>query len=866
MPWFGGGGWLVGWSCESGPVGGARRVTVTSGWLPYPLLHPHRGSGDRPSAEADNDHPGLMPTTYLPLEDLRVLDLTDARGDLCGRLLGDLGADVLRIEPPGGVASRRLPPFGPDGTSLHFAYRNTNKRSAVLDLTTPEGRLKLLELVSEADVLVESFQPGMLAALGLGADVLAQRNPDIVIASLTNFGQTGPDRDLEATDDVVVALSGWLALSGVPDKPPLLPPGSLASDALGVLGAYAVTLGLLQVMHGGGGQHLDVSALEALAQMNTWGLPNSSHSLARGSVPQMLRSGDSPMYPTIACLDGYVRQVVMAPGQWRALWEWMGSPEAFGDEYWESFFNRLSNLDVLNELFREHWSSLRMLDGCREAQSRGIVATPMLSPADILADGHFAARGSFRHAEVAPGLQASVMAGMWEVDGERVGYRFRSAALGEHETAFTGNRFLDSCDHAGRDDGTLPNDTSDARDLPLRGLRVADFGHGGVGVECGRMLAEYGADVVKVESRSYPDFIRIFLGGEMTPSFASSSRTKRCLGLDLKHDGAAEVLEHLVGWADVVIENNSTGTMEDLGLGWEALHALNPRLVMVSSQLMGSRGPLAGWTGYGPTIQTVGGLSWLWAFDDGEGPPGSNAIHPDHLAGRVCALGALAAVIGRERGCHGAHVEVAQVEALMGTLGDLFLQESVTGGSARPEGNDSSAGAPWGVFACNGDETWCVVCVRDDDDWANLRSAMGNPGWAQDPALETTAGRHLARDLVNAGVSAWTAELSARDVQDLCQAAGVPAGRLMHPVEQLEDPHLEQRGFLVGMDQPGLGRVVLEGACITGSAMAAPVIGPAPFIGQHTRRFCIDDLGMTATRVEELISAGALEAVDELPA
>jgi crotonobetainyl-CoA:carnitine CoA-transferase CaiB-like acyl-CoA transferase len=202
----------------------------------------------------------------------------------------------------------------------------------------------------------------------------------------------------------------------------------------------------------------------------------------------------------------------------------------------------------------------------------------------------------------------------------------------------------------------------------------------------------------------------------------------------------------------------------------------------------------------------------------------------------------------------------------MGTLGDLFLQESVTGGSARPEGNDSSAGAPWGVFACNGDETWCVVCVRDDDDWANLRSAMGNPGWAQDPALETTAGRHLARDLVNAGVSAWTAELSARDVQDLCQAAGVPAGRLMHPVEQLEDPHLEQRGFLVGMDQPGLGRVVLEGACITGSAMAAPVIGPAPFIGQHTRRFCIDDLGMTATRVEELISAGALEAVDELPA
>ena len=804
-----------------------------------------------------------MPTTHSPLEDLRVLDLTDARGDLCGRLLGDLGADVLRIEPPVGAGSRTLPPFGPDGTSLHFAYRNTNKRSAVLDITTPAGRAELLDLVSRADVLVESFRPGALADLGLGPDVLLERNPDLVMASLTYFGQTGPDRDLVATDDVVVGLSGWLALSGVPEKPPLLPPGSLASDTLGVLGAYAVTLGLLQVLRGGGGQHLDVSALEALAQMNTWGLPNSSHTLARGSLPQMVRSGDSPMYPTIACADGHVRQVVMAPGQWRALWEWMGSPDAFADEYWESFFNRLSNLDVLNQLFEEHWSGLPMLEGCREAQSRGIVATPMLSPADILTDGHFAARGSFRRSEVAPGIEAPVMAGLWEVDGERVGYRFRAPAIGEHEADFNGRRFMESADRVRPLDGVQASDPTDAPGLPLRGLRVADFGHGGVGVECGRMLAEYGADVVKVESHAYPDFIRIFLGSEMTPSFASSSRTKRCLGLDLKHEGAGEVLEHLMGWADVIIENNSTGTMANLGLGWEALHAMNPRLVMVSSQLMGSRGPLADWIGYGPTIQTVGGLSWLWAFDDGDGPPGSNAIHPDHLAGRICALGALAAMIGRERGCPGAHVEVAQVEALMGTLGDLFLGESLTPGSARPEGNDSPTGAPWGVFRCAGEETWCVLCVRNDEDWENLRGAMGSPGWMEDPALETTAGRLLARDRVNAGVSSWTAGKTPREVQDICQAAGVPAGRLMHPVDQLEDPHLEQRGFLVGMDQPGLGRVVLEGACITGSGMAAPVIRPAPFIGEHTRRFCVEDLGMHPDRVEELISAGAMEAVDE---
>ncbi|MED5599574.1 MAG: CoA transferase [Actinomycetota bacterium] len=791
-----------------------------------------------------------MPTTDRPLEDLRVLDLTDARGDLCARLLGDLGADVLRVEPPGGVHSRRFPPYGPDGRSLHFAYRNTNKRSTVLDLGTPEGRISLLALVAEADVLVESFRPGALADLGIGPTVLLNLNPELVVASLTDFGQTGPDRELLATDDVLVAMSGWLALSGIPEKPPLLPPGSLASDVLGVMGAYAIILGLIQASRGGGGQHLDVSALEAVAQLNTWGLPNSSHSLARGSAPQVLRSGDSPMYPTIPCADGHVRQVVMAPGQWRALWEWMGSPEAFADEYWESFFNRLTNLDILNPMFEGHWATIEMLDGCREAQARGIVATPMLSPADILAEEHFDARGSFVHAEVALGTEAPVIAGFWEVDGERVGYRFRAPEVGEHGAIFAGPRF--------RVDGR----PGEPPDMPLRGLRVADFGHGGVGVECGRMLAEYGADVVKVESHAYPDFIRIFLGSEMTPSFASSSRTKRCLGLDLKHPDAAEVLDRLVGWADVIVENNSTGTIDELGLGWEDVHALNPRLVMVSSQLMGSRGPLADWTGYGPTIQTVGGLSWLWAFDDGDGPPGSNAIHPDHLAGRICALGALAALIGLNRGGSGAHVEVAQVEALMGTLGDLFLSESLTPGSARPEGNDSPMGAPWGVYACAGDEQWCVVCVRDDVDWMNLRHAMENPAWAGSTDLDSAVGRLAARDRVNAGVSSWTATMTPLEVQNRCQAAMVPAGRLMNTVDQLEDPHLEERGFLVRLDQPGLGPVVLEGACITGSGMAGPVIGPAPFIGEHTRRFCVEDLGMDPDRVEELIATGAMEAVD----
>ena len=811
------------------------------------------------------------PSSDQPLVGLRVLDLCDVRGDLCGRLLADLGADVLRIEPPEGAASRHRPPFAPGASpgstpdaeaakhiSLHFAVRNSNKRSAVIDLATADGRRRFLGLATDADVVIESRRPGHLASLGVGPDDLLAVNPDLVVASLSDLGQTGPDRDLVVTDDVLFGLSGWLHLSGVPGKPPLLIPGALASDTVGVVGAFAVLVGLVQRARGGGGQHLDVSALEALAQMNTWGIANASDTLNRGSLPPAVRSGDSPMYPTVDCADGKVRLVVISPGQWRALWEWMGSPEAFADEYWAGFFNRLMNLDVINPLYDEHWASLDMVEGCREAQRRGIVATPLLSPADILADQHFASRDTFLRTEVAPGadggaVSGAVVSGLWEMDGRRVGHRARAPELGEHAPEFTGPRFSFASSL-----GDLPSGPADA--LPLAGLRVADFGHGGVGVECSRILAEYGADAVKVESQAYPDFIRIVLGGDMTPSFASSSRNKRCLGLDLKHPNAASVLEHLVDWADVVVENNSTGTMGRLGIGWEALQAQKPSLVMLSSQLMGSRGLQADWSGYGPTIQTAGGLSWLWAFDDGEGPPGSNAIHPDHLAGRICAVGALAAVIGRDRGAPGVHVEVAQVEAMMATLADLFLAEDLAPGSVRPRGNDSPEGAPWGVYRCAGDEQWAVVCVRDDDDWAGLRRAMGNPEWARDPAYDVFAGRDLARRLLDDRISEWTGGLAPGEVQDRCQAEGVPAGRLMRTVDQLADPHLAARSFLAEIDQPGLtGTTTFEGSCFTGSAMGRPRQESAPLLGEHTRDFCVRDLGMDADRVEALLDSGALE-------
>ncbi len=784
-------------------------------------------------------------TSHQPLRDLRVLDMAEELGDLTGRLLADLGADVVRVEPPGGAASRAFPPLAPDGTSLWFAYRNMNKRSIELDLLSDEGTAEFLELVAGADILVDNGN--------LDAEALLAQHPTLIICSVTALGLTGPYSHFTATDDVVFALSGNLSMSGIPEKAPLFMPGSPATDIAAVAAAYASCVALWQRRRTGLGQQLDVSAVEALAQIHTWGISNTSSIINADGDPTKsnTRAGTSPMYPNFATTDGQVRCVTMAPKQWVALYEWMGRPEGFEAEEWGQIFFRFMNLDVLNPVIAEHFAPLTMVEAAAEAQRRGVVATPMLTPSDLLSNEHYVARGTYADIQVGE-QQASVPSGFLLIDGERVGPKKPAPLPGDTSATDIGW-------------SKVPRGLENADDLqPLAGVRVLDFGHGGVGVECGRMFAEYGADVIKIESRTYPDFIRIVLGSEMTPSFASSSRSKRGLGVNIKTEKGRNVLLKLAKTAHVVIENNSTGTMAQLGLGFDDFHAANPDLVMVSSQLMGGSGPYSHWSGYGPTIQTAGGLSWLWAFDDGDEPPGTNAIHPDHLAGRVCSLAALASMLDGG----GRHCEVAQVEALINTLGDIVGQESLTAGSAKRLGNNNDRGAPWGVFRCEGDdENWAAVTVASNEQWMSLCELMGRDDLAADESLGTDAGRVSNRDRCNEAVAQWAAGLDRHDLMHRCQAAGIAAGAMLTSIDQLSDPHFTERGFLAEIDQfdhnpPNL---TLAGPCFRGSRMPEPVEERAPQIGEHTRIICRDELGMTADEIDALIAEGVLEVTEATP-
>ncbi len=790
-----------------------------------------------------------MSVTEQPLAGTRVIDLADSQGELVGRLLADLGAEVIRVEPPEGAKSRHYTPFH-DGESLAFAYRNAGKRGLVLDLAQGSDREALDALLGGADVMIESGAPGELTALGLDPADLCARHPHLVLLSFSSFGSFGPYRDWIATDAVLSAMGGVMAKAGIAEKAPLVPPASLAGDIASVSAAFATASALLQREATGAGQHIDFSALLGVAQTTDWAYANASITLAAGGDLAEKRSGSGPVYTIYRCKGGYVRLVVLSARQWRALWEWMGEPEEFADPHWEQFINRLMAADVLTPAYEAHFARMTMEEVSAEAQRRGIVCTPVLRPEEVLANEHLNSRGTFVEAELVEGISAPMASGFLEMDGVRQGPTRRAPRIGEHSAEVR---------QAGWEARPAP-DKIPAPSAPLGGLRVLDFGIGGVGVECARLFADYGADVIRVESRTYPDFIRTITGGEVSTSFASSSRSKRSFGVNLKDPEGRALVHELAKRADVVIENSSTGTMEAMGVGYEALRAVNPGIVFISSQLLGSHGVWSDWIGYGPSTQPFGGLVHLWNYEDQDFPAGSTSIFPDHLAGRVSALAAVVGLIRRARTGEGGHGEVAQIESVTGMLGELLWKAAFEPGSVGPRGNRSDRGAPWNAYACAGDDQWCVITVRDDADWAALKTALGDPDWARNPAYDTAEGRHAGHDAIDKELGAFTQSREKFAVAEALQAAGVPCGPMLTAGDQIKDPHFQAWEYGHTISQPELlVDFDLEGPCFRASGMTEVVTTRAPKLGEHTETIAAELLGLSPAEIARLLESGALE-------
>ncbi|WP_077034893.1 CaiB/BaiF CoA-transferase family protein [Pelomonas sp. KK5] len=787
----------------------------------------------------------------LPLAGVRVLELSDGRGEMCARVLADLGAEVTLVEPPTGSRARRMPPLV-DGHSLYFASHNANKRSAVLDLSTPGGREALLARAAEADILVETLEPGALARLGLGAEALHARNPALVITSITDFGQTGPYRDYQATHAVLMALGGVLARSGLKGQRPLLPPGQLAHETAAVQAAWATLMAYLQALRTGRGDHLDFSVLDATVQVIDPGMGVTGSAAAGRSALELAPRGRPPMgtgYPILRCADGYVRICVLNPRQWQGMCAWLGDEHPFTDPSYGHIGKRFKVIKEINALIAALFRDQPAAELVREGQKRGVPIAAVATPAHVLRDEQFLAREAFAAVPLPGGRQGLTPRGYLFVDGSPAGIRTPAPELGAEGVA---------------NEAPRPTHGTQAAARPLAGLRVLDLGVIVAGAELGRLLADQGAEVIKIESSAFPDGLRQGQGNEaMTISFAQGSRGKCSLGLNLRSPRGVALFKQLAAASDVVVSNFKPGTMESLGLGYEVLKAINPRLVFAVSSAFGATGPRSRSMGYGPLVRASAGLTALWRYPEIEGSfSDSTTIVPDHFVGRISATAIAALLIRRLRTGAGGFIDVAQAEAGLGVLATELLRESLQPGSVGPRGNADEFEAPHGVFPCAGDDEWCVVAVRDGCDFAALCEAIGRRELLADPRFADSAGRVAHREELEAAVAEWTAQRTPQQVMETLQSQRVPAARMLRLDEYLQNPHFAARRLFRTFQQPGLAApMITEAGPVAFSRLPEPELRPAPFLAQHSEEIARTVLGLSEAEIEELVAEGVLETM-----
>lgn len=797
----------------------------------------------------------------LPLNGMRVVEVSDGKMETVGRLLADLGAEVILVEPPRGTGARRRGPMV-DGESLYAATHHANKRSVVVDLTAAEGQAAFDRLLGTAHLLVDTTEGGTLEHGGLDVDALTTRYPGLVVLSVSDFGRNGPYRNFVATNAVHTAMAGVLCRSGLPGLPPLLPPGELALECAAIQVAWVALLAFWQRLQTGRGDHVDVSIYETVAQVLDAGLGvTGSASAGKSALDAATRGRPVPMplYPIFACKDGHVRICVLNPRQWEAMSAWLGPDHEFTDPKFGNLATRAGVIGKVNALIGELFARSKAVDLLAEGQRRGVPIAIVATPADVLADEHFEARGAFVPLQMASGRTGRVPSGFLEIDGRRAGIRSRAPALGQHTAEVLGGL----ADPSAAD--PEPAAAADRKRRPLEGVRVLDLGIIVAGAEAGRLLADQGAEVIKVENKAFPDGGRQSLTGDlMTASFAQGHRNKESFGVNLRSDKGRELFKQLVAKSDVVLSNFKPGTLASLGLDYDVLSRINPRIIMMDSSALGNTGPQSRSLGYGPLVRASTGLTSLWSYPD---VPNSFSdgvtIYPDHTAARVAVVGVMALLIRRERTGAGGTVSVSQAELFLNSNAYNFLRESLCPGSFTARGNVSEFLAPEGVYACAGEDEWCAVSVRDDEEWRRLLQLIGREDLLADVGLATVAGRIARRAEVDAIVSEWTSRHSPRDVMRLLQGVRIPAGMMQRLAEYQTCPQFAARTFIRAMEHPGIGTPLpTENVPAHAKGIPFPELRAAPYQAEHTRQIAERLLGLSGSEIDRLIASGDLEDLD----
>jgi benzylsuccinate CoA-transferase BbsF subunit len=387
----------------------------------------------------------------------------------------------------------------------------------------------------------------------------------------------------------------------------------------------------------------------------------------------------------------------------------------------------------------------------------------------------------------------------------------------------------------------------------LTGTRVLSLTTGIAGPNAARTLANYGAEVIKIESRAGGiDAFRAY-GDDpnASPRFLEVNLNTRSLTLNLKQPAGIQLMKELVACSDVVMENFRPDVMPRLGLGPDDLRHIKPDLVVARMPGLGSTGPLKDYGTWGPTLNAYSGLTYLWNHPNQQHPTGSQGVYPDYLTGIMAPLVIVAALIRRGKTGEGAVLDLAQVESAAYMLGTAFLNAVVNHRDPPPLGNDWPYAAPHNCYPCSGEDRWCVIAVETDTQWRDLCVAMGRPEVSDDPRFATFVKRRHNLQALDELVGSWTHQRDAHDVMQQLQSAGVPCGVVQSGSDLAADPHLEARGFIQRVAHPKLGEMPMAGLPLHfAHGGPEPFVVPGP-LGEANSYIICDLLGHSREALEQ---------------
>ena len=808
-----------------------------------------------------------------PLAGLRVVELGDGTaGPYAAKLLGDFGAEVVKVESASGDSTRRRGPFADDApdpeASGLFHYLNTNKLGIVLDLADAQGRATLDRLIARADIFVSNLALEQLAHAGVAPSALRARHPHLIVTSITPFGSDGPWAARRG-DELVIYAMGGIAYStpGMPDaaadleaEPPLHAACFVAETVAGLAAATATLAAVRNRALGGGGCLVELSQHAAVAAMQQRDI--TTYSYQTGTYNRLLNPTTIGRMPNfyLPCKDGHVTIAAPMEIHWERLVEAMGKPAwALGPNF-AAGDARIENWVDLRRRLTEWTMTLTGAELYALAEERQLPVFPFYPVRKVVESAHAQARDSVIDVEIGA-RRARMPAAPFKMHDTPWRMRRPAPRLGEHSQQVR-RTWLDIA--APPRAAAAPSGAAGAaRPLPLAGIRVLDLGQFIAMPFCSLWLGWLGAEVIVVESRrrmtsrTGPPFAPGH-AGDLNGSgyFNLLYSGKKSCTIDMTTAAGRDLVRRLAGKVDVMVDNFSTGVLEKLGLSYDVVSPLNPALIAVSCGAFGRSGPLKNARGLHSAVNLFSGVADVTGYPGGA-PRILGGVLPDPFSGTYGNFAIQAALIERNRTGRGQFIDLAMYEAMMTLIPEAVIDLTLNGRDPVRIGNRDRVKTPHGIYRCRAADSWVAISVDGQADWAVFCRAAGHAEWQADERFADAVARRANADALDRAVESWTLSLDPDQATRRLQDAGVAAGPVRRCDQLLDDEILLHRGTVISTDHPLAGRRRQLGLPWRMDSVGTDY-RRAPLLGEHTQEVLSTLLGIGAQEYAGLDSAGVL--------